>query len=125
MSDHPWAEKFEILGADGRTYPADLATARQWVTEGRITPATQVYDAAAGEWKTARDVESLFPRVPPVVSSSPRSTTQGCQAAVLLALLAVLVGLIGSSEPTCAIAAAALFAAAIIIGVIYIARSSR
>jgi hypothetical protein len=65
--------EFEILGANNQTYPADLATARVWVKEGRIVRSTQVYSAARGEWTTAGEIAGIFPQradgdAPPIVA---------------------------------------------------------
>jgi len=51
---------YKVIGDDGRQYgPADLATIRAWVAQGRIAPATLIQGAGTNEWKAA----SAFPEL--------------------------------------------------------------
>lgn len=49
-----------ILSTDGRTYgPADEATLRRWIAEGRLTPETPVGASPDGPWTEARMVTAV------------------------------------------------------------------
>ncbi len=49
-----------ILSADGRTYgPADEATLRRWIAEGRLTPETPVGASPDGPWSEARMIPAV------------------------------------------------------------------
>jgi hypothetical protein len=58
---------YKVLGIDGKEYgPADLATVRVWVTEGRIGPHTKVQTAGTTDWKPASALPELgIPSPPP------------------------------------------------------------
>lgn len=77
------SEIIHVLGSDRETYAADLPTAQRWVTDGRITRQTQIYDPAAGRWVTAGDIAALFPRQPPVNTSG---RAGGIAGSILVAL---------------------------------------
>src|ERR1044071_833981 len=51
---------YKVIGDDGRQYgPADLATIRAWVADGRIAPTTLILGTGTTEWKAA----SAFPEL--------------------------------------------------------------
>lgn len=56
----PASASFKIIGGDGREYgPVDLATLQQWMSEGRVTGQTQVWDSRAGRWQSAAQVPEM------------------------------------------------------------------
>ena len=73
---------YKVIGNDGREYgPADLATIRAWVTEGRIAPGTLIQAAGTTERKAASAFPELGVSAPasspppqPWATTSPGST---------------------------------------------------
>src|SRR5438270_9286045 len=57
-----------IIRVEGKEYgPADLATLREWKTDGRVLPTNPAREEDVGLWKTAADIPGLFrPEAPPV-----------------------------------------------------------
>lgn len=89
-------EHVRIVGADNRVYgPVDLATARQWVQEGRIVASTIVIDDETGQRMPAGDIPALglYPTAPPTqYASPPVHSERTLLAAILLALLLGFLG---------------------------------
>ena len=68
-----------ILSTDGRTYgPADEATLRRWIGEGRLTPETPVGTSPDGPWSEARMVPAVSDLF---VTAAPGGGAQGAHAA--------------------------------------------
>jgi len=64
---------YKIIGGDGQEYgPADAATIRAWVAEGRIDGNTRVQVVGSAEWKLA----SAFPELGVEVPASPAPAPQ-------------------------------------------------
>lgn len=107
--------EYEILGADGKTYPADLTTVRQWIADGRIVRSSQVYDIAASAWKPAGDIPALFPPAPPVIQQ------QGISCGLVIAF-----GLIGVAIELFDIPIVGWFfiAAAVALGVMWVVKNA-
>lgn len=56
---------FSVRGADGKVYgPVDLDTLRQWATEGRLVPTTEVIEIATQRRMPASYVPGLFQNHP-------------------------------------------------------------
>src|SRR5512137_2707117 len=95
---------YKVIGNDGQEYgPADLATIRAWVAQGRIAASTRVQAAGTTEWKPASAFPELGAGVPtnpppllPQARKSPGSTlpappVSNLVLSVVLLLVAVLV----------------------------------
>ncbi len=53
-------EHFKIIGGDGREYgPVTLEELRQWCTDGRVGPGTQVWQPDESRWRPAATVDQL------------------------------------------------------------------
>src|SRR6266513_5695708 len=62
-----------IIRVQGNEYgPADLATLREWIADGRVLPAKPARQADVEEahWKTAGDIPGLFQVEPPPVQTN-------------------------------------------------------
>lgn len=66
-------EHFKIIGGDGREYgPVTLEELRQWCTDGRVGPGTQIWQPDESRWRPAATVDQLkwdLPTPPPVQTS--------------------------------------------------------
>jgi TPR repeat protein len=98
---------YKVIGNDGQEYgPADLATIRAWVAEGRIAASTRVQAVGTTEWKPASAFPELGAGVPtnpppplPQARKSPGSTLTTSPASkpvpsVVFLLVAVPVALV-------------------------------
>ena len=74
-----------VIAPDGNEYgPADLVTLKQWVSENRLYPTTQLKDEQTGQIIAAGTIPNLFssqvqapaPVVAPPYASSPASNYQ-------------------------------------------------
>lgn len=64
--------EFMVLGSDGKEYgPSSFDTLKQWATEGRILPGTQVRNFATGQLMHASQLDGLFGPVAPVAPAAP------------------------------------------------------
>lgn len=53
--------EYYVIGPDGSKYgPADVATLKQWVSENRVTPHTELEEFATGQKVGAHQIEGLF-----------------------------------------------------------------
>src|SRR2546428_15450 len=57
-----------IIRVEGKEYgPADLATLREWKSDGRVLQANPAREVDANAWRTAAEIPGLFPvESPPV-----------------------------------------------------------
>jgi hypothetical protein len=63
-----------IIADDGKTYgPADLATLRRWVAEGRALPESSVARAEHGPWSELRALPELAELFPATAGTPPTS----------------------------------------------------
>jgi len=72
-----------FIRVDGKEYgPADLATLREWKTEGRVLPANDVRRAETGTWIKADAIPGLFeaPRPAAEITEPLRSTPVSARA---------------------------------------------
>ena len=64
--------RYFVIAPDGSKYgPADLATLRAWVVEGRISPDTILEESVSHQRAPARMVAGLFPSETPAFTSAP------------------------------------------------------
>jgi hypothetical protein len=63
--------RYFVIAPDGSKYgPADLATLRAWVVEGRISPDTILEEVASHQRAPARMIAGLFPSEVPSFSAT-------------------------------------------------------
>lgn len=69
--------RYFVIAADGNQYgPADIPTLKQWVTENRIQPGSQLKEESTGTLVLANSVPGLFPiaaAAPPQILGSPNA----------------------------------------------------
>src|SRR5689334_3736908 len=59
-----------IIRVEGKEYgPADLATLREWKSDGRVLPTNPVRRSDSDVWKTAGEIPGLFHVQPPPVQT--------------------------------------------------------
>jgi hypothetical protein len=100
-------ERVRVIGDDGQTYgPADLATVRTWIGEGRIIASTIIIDEATGQRLAAAQVPGLADALPgpaPAAGAPPTVSRVGYAAPgrqsdksfLVALLLALLLGGLG------------------------------
>ncbi|MBX3119601.1 MAG: DUF4339 domain-containing protein [Fimbriimonadaceae bacterium] len=68
--------QYYVKGTDGQDYgPVSIDQLKQWVTENRVHPDTQLRDYHTNEIKPARNIPTLFPNAAP--TSQIPGTTYG------------------------------------------------
>src|SRR6185369_2888328 len=74
-----------IIRVDGKEYgPADVATLREWKSEGRVLPANDARRAGTESWTKAETIPGLFDAPPPrVQATEPRRPTPASRRALL------------------------------------------
>lgn len=57
--------QYMVVGADGKEYgPVDETTLRQWASENRVTPTSQLRDVLSNQTMAASGIAGLFPQMP-------------------------------------------------------------
>jgi hypothetical protein len=75
------APLYEYIAPDGKRYPADLATLRQWAREGRISPLSKLRDLNTGCYMPASVVVPPLPNRPAGSVALPQAKAKGLGAA--------------------------------------------
>ena len=86
---------YRIIGGDGREYgPATLDELREWITDGRVGPATMVWESDDNEWMPANRREQLrwdLPQAAPMPPATPLApAASGVPAPLVLRVSAYL-----------------------------------